>query len=163
MHVSHKKSKIKGGEGTKCEIHRLEKWLSVSIQAHQICSSLEVSFGLEFTYRWSATQKTRISVLPSLQLPVYCVCCTVLMLTLSTPEQPIGARVQIRREFLRNWIRTWWTNLYWDMVCTISILCCLSSDSIVGTSTGWRGEKKKERKGQQWEPVKCFWLRCNFM
>lgn len=23
MHVSHKKSKTKGGEGTKCEIHRL--------------------------------------------------------------------------------------------------------------------------------------------
>lgn len=55
------------------------------------------------------------------------------------------------------------------MVCTISILCCLSSDSMVGTSTGWGGDsnsakisrkqKQTERKWK-WKRVPSHQPRC---
>lgn len=47
------------------------------------------------------------------------------------------------RELFRNWMSTRYTNVYWQSVCTIIILCCLSMPSTRGTSSTWK-------EGQRW-------------
>lgn len=37
-------------------------------------------------------------------------------------------------------MRTRYTNVYWQRVCTIIILCCLSMSSTLGMSSTWREE-----------------------
>lgn len=38
-------------------------------------------------------------------------------------------------ELFKNWMRTLYTNVYWQRVCTIIILCCLSMSSTLGMSS----------------------------